>query len=140
MIVRTLDNVTGTERDVSAPTWRSRRLVLAGENPGFSLHDTILHAGTETRMWYANHVEAVYVIEGRGELVNEDTGEHHVLAPGTMYLLNGHEHHTVRAETDIRTVCAFNPPVTGREVHDETGAYPLMAPDSDEEITVEARA
>jgi L-ectoine synthase len=139
MIVRTLDEVTGTERDVVTPTWRSRRLVLAGENRGFSLHDTVLFAGTETRMWYANHVEAVYVIEGRGELVNEDTGERHVLAPGTMYLLNGHEHHTVRAETDIRTVCAFSPPVTGREVHDENGVYPLIAPDGNEEIA-EAQA
>jgi L-ectoine synthase len=140
MIVRTLDDIIGTKRDVGAPTWRSRRLVLAGENPGFSLHDTVMYAGTETRMWYANHIEAVYVIEGRGELVNEDTGERHVLAPGTMYLLNGHEHHTVRAETDIRTVCAFNPPVTGGEVHDENGAYPLMMPESDEETTAEAQA
>jgi L-ectoine synthase len=141
MIVRTLDTVTGTERDVGAATWRSRRLVLAAENPGFSLHDTVMYAGTETRMWYANHVEAVYVIEGRGELVNEDTGERHVLAPGTMYLLDGHEHHAVRAETDLRTVCAFHPPVTGREVHDDTGAYPLLSPGSDATETArEARA
>jgi L-ectoine synthase len=139
MIVRSLDAVTGTERDVGAPTWRSRRLVLAAENPGFSLHDTVLFAGTETRMWYANHVEAVYVIEGRGELVNEDTGERHALAPGTMYLLDGHEHHAVHAHTDIRTVCAFNPPVTGGEVHDENGAYPLPAADRDAAGT-EARA
>jgi L-ectoine synthase len=139
MIVRTLDEVTGTDRDVVTPTWRSWRLVLAGENPGFSLHETVLFAGTETRMWYANHIEAVYVIDGRGELVNEDTGETHVLAPGTMYLLNGHEHHIVRAETDIRTVCAFNPPVTGRETHDENGAYPLITLDGNEPIA-EAQA
>lgn len=126
MIVRTLDQVSGTERDVGTPTWRSRRLVLAAENGSFSVHDTVLFAGTETTMWYANHVEAVYVIEGRGELVNQDTGERHPLAPGTMYLLDGHEHHVVRAETDIRTVCVFNPPVTGQEVHDEDGAYPLI--------------
>jgi len=23
-------------------------------------------------------------------------------------------------------VCVFNPPVTGREVHDENGVYPLL--------------
>jgi L-ectoine synthase len=129
VIVRTVDEISDTERDVKTPTWRSRRLVLAAENPGFSLHETILYAGTETRMCYANHVEAVYVIEGKGELMDEDTGETHVLAAGTMYLLNNHDHHTVRAETDVRTVCAFNPPVTGREVHDETGAYPLNGVD-----------
>ncbi|GAB3968032.1 ectoine synthase [Actinoallomurus acanthiterrae] len=126
MIVRTLEEITGTERDVEAPTWRSRRLVLAKEKVGFSLHETVLYAGTETRMWYANHIEAVYCIGGEGELVNEETGDKYRLEPGTMYLLDGHEHHIVRAHTDLRTVCVFNPPVTGREVHDENGVYPLI--------------
>jgi L-ectoine synthase len=126
MIVRSLNDITGTERDVEAPTWRSRRLVLAGERVGFSLHETVLYAGTETRMWYANHIEAVYCIEGEGELTNEETGEKHRIEPGTMYLLDGHEHHTLRARTDVRTVCVFNPPCTGREVHDENGVYPLI--------------
>ncbi|MCW2948261.1 MAG: Ectoine synthase, partial [Actinoallomurus sp.] len=125
MIVQSLSDITGTDRDVRAPTWRSRRFVLAGDKAGFSLHDTVLYAGTETRMWYANHIEAVYCIEGRGELVNEETGEKHRLEPGTMYLLDGHEHHTLRAHTDLRTVCVFNPPCTGREVHDDNGVYAL---------------
>ncbi|MDN3352344.1 ectoine synthase [Actinomadura sp. DC4] len=126
MIVRSLKELDGTERDVEAPTWRSRRFVLASEKVGFSMHDTVLYAGTETHMWYANHIEAVYCIEGRGELVNEDTGEKHRLEPGTLYLLDGHEHHVVHAHTDLRTVCVFNPPCTGREVHDENGVYPLI--------------
>jgi L-ectoine synthase len=126
MIVRSLKELDGTERDVEAPTWRSRRFVLASEKVGFSMHDTVLYAGTETHMWYANHIEAVYCIEGHGELVNEDTGEKHRLEPGTLYLLDGHEHHVVHAHTDLRTVCVFNPPCTGREVHDENGVYPLI--------------
>ena len=129
MIVKTLDEVIGTERDVETATWRSRRLLLAREKVGFSLHDTVLYAGTSTSMWYANHIEAVYCIEGTGELVNDETGERHPLAPGTLYVLDGHEHHTVHAHTDLRTVCVFNPPVTGREVHDENGAYPLLTED-----------
>ncbi|GAA3137563.1 ectoine synthase [Planomonospora alba] len=127
MIVRSLDDVTGTDRDVRTPTWRSRRLVLAEEKAGFSLHDTVLYAGTETTMWYAHHVEAVYCVEGTGELVDHDNGDKHLIAPGTMYLLDGHEHHTLRARTDLRMVCVFNPPCTGREVHDENGAYPLLS-------------
>jgi L-ectoine synthase len=126
VIVRSLKEISGTERDVETPTWRSRRFVLASEKVGFSMHETVLYAGTETRMWYANHIEAVYVIEGEGELVDEDTGEKHRLEPGTLYLLDGHEHHIVRPETDLRTVCVFNPPCTGREVHDENGVYPLI--------------
>jgi L-ectoine synthase len=126
MIVRTLTEIEGTDRDVRADTWRSQRLLLARDGQSFSMHDTVLHAGTETAMWYANHVEAVYCVGGDGELVNEETGEVHPLADGTLYLLNGHEHHRVRARTDLRMVCVFTPPVTGAEVHDDDGAYPLV--------------
>jgi L-ectoine synthase len=126
VIVRSLKDIIGTDRDVQAPTWCSRRFVLAGDKVGFSLHDTVLYAGTSTKMWYAHHIEAVYCIEGEGELVNDDTGERHAIEPGVMYLLDGHEHHTLHARTDVRTVCVFNPPVTGQEVHDENGVYPLL--------------
>jgi L-ectoine synthase len=128
VIVRSLDDVTGTERDVTAETgtWRSRRIVLAQEQVGFSLHHTVMFAGTETAMWYANHIEAVYCTAGEGELTNDETGETHWITPGTMYLLDGHEHHTMRPKTDLHFVCVFNPPVTGREVHDEHGVYPLL--------------
>lgn len=130
MIVTHLSDLDDTDRDVKTETWRSRRLVLAREGVGFSFHDTVLYAGTETSMWYANHVEAVYCVGGEGELVNDETGEVHQLRDGTMYLLNGHEHHTVKAKTDLRMACVFNPPVTGREVHDENGVYPLITEES----------
>ena len=58
--------------------------------------------------------------------MNRETGEEHPLRPGTMYLLDEHDKHTVKAETDIRCACVVNPPVTGREVHDEHGVYPLL--------------
>lgn len=32
----------------------------------------------------------------------------------------------MRANTDVRTVCVFTPPVTNQEVHDDDGAYPLI--------------
>ncbi|MGH8869667.1 MAG: ectoine synthase [Actinomycetes bacterium] len=131
MIVRSLADISGTERDVEAPTWRSRRFVLAQEKVGFSLHDTVLYAGTSTAMWYANHIEAVYCVEGEGELVDDETGTVYPIAPGTMYLLDGHEHHTLTARTDLRMVCVFNPPCTGREVHDENGVYPLIVEDDE---------
>lgn len=126
MIVRQLTDLVGTERDVAAETWSSRRFLLASDGMGFSLHDTVLHAGTETTMWYRNHVEAVYCIEGEGELVDRETGDVHRIQPGTMYALDQHDRHIVRATTDLRMVCVFNPPCTGREVHDEDGAYPLL--------------
>ncbi|MFV0533179.1 MAG: ectoine synthase [Cumulibacter sp.] len=121
-----IEDLDGGERDVDVENWRSRRFVLAGDKVGFSFHDTLLRAGTESEFWYANHVECVYVYEGTGTLLNRDTGEEHELRPGTVYLLDKHDRHTVKATTDIRTACVFNPPVTGREVHDENGVYPLV--------------
>ncbi|RUS65367.1 L-ectoine synthase [Saezia sanguinis] len=48
-----------------------------------------------------------------------------------MYLLDGHEKHEVRTRTRMRMLCVFNPPVTGQEVHDENGVYPLIAVPAD---------
>lgn len=124
MIVRRLTDLAGTDRDVKTPNWRSRRLLLASDGQAYSLHDTVIYAGTSTEMWYQHHVEAVYCIEGTGTLFDHETGEEHPIEPGMMYLLDGNERHTVRAETQLRMICVFDPAVTGQEVHDETGAYP----------------
>jgi L-ectoine synthase len=128
VIVRSISDIEGTERDVlsASGTWRSKRVILAKEGVGFSLHETVLYAGTETSMWYAHHVEAVFCVEGEAELTNDETGEKHQITPGTMYLLDGHEKHTLRPRTDFRALCVFNPALTGREDHDENGVYPLL--------------
>jgi L-ectoine synthase len=126
VIVRSFQDLEGTDRDVKSETWRSKRIVLAKEGVGFSLHETVMYAGTETEMCYANHIEAVLCVEGESELTDEETGEKYLITPGTMYLLNGHERHTMRPKSDFRCVCVFNPPVTGNEVHDENGVYPLL--------------
>jgi len=124
MIVRSLKALINTDRDVHAKTWNSRRLLLKSEGMGFSMHDTILHAGTETHMCYLHHLEAVYCIEGKGTLEDLGTGERHVIEPGTIYALDQHDKHILRAETALRMVCVFNPPLTGLETHGPDGAYP----------------
>jgi L-ectoine synthase len=126
MIIRSLSEIEGTERDVNGAmgTWRSKRLVLANDNAGFSLHETTVYAGTETHLWYKNHVEAVLCVEGECKLTNEESGEVHIIRPGDMYLLDRHERHTLRPRTLFRAICVFNPAVTGREDHDEDGSYP----------------
>lgn len=126
MLVRTIDEITDTDADIRTENWRSKRIVLAREGVGFSVHETTLYAGTESEFCYQNHIEAVFIVAGEGEIEDAATGEVHPLAPGTLYLLNDHDRHRVRARTDIRTVCVFNPPVTGREVHDANGVYPLL--------------
>ncbi|MFD4431256.1 ectoine synthase [Nocardia sp. NPDC058497] len=126
MIVRTTAEITGTDRDVAGPGWRSKRIVLAGDRVGFSFHETTIEAGTVHEFHYQNHVEAVWLIEGEGSLLDLDNRTVHQLGPGSMYLLDGHERHQVNARTRLRMLCVFNPPVTGREIHDENGVYPLV--------------
>jgi len=129
LIVRTLDDITDTDADIKTPNWRSKRIVLSKDKVGFSVHETTVLAGTVNDFWYANHYEAVFIVEGEGEITNTATGETHQLRPGSMYLLNEHDKHQLRPRTDIKAVCVFNPPVTGKEVHDENGVYPLVVED-----------
>jgi L-ectoine synthase len=113
-------------RTVEGPTWRSRRLLLRADGMGFSMHDTVLFAGTRTEMRYTHHLEAVYCIEGRGRLVEVRSGTVHELEPGTIYALDEHDHHVLEADTDLRFVCVFNPALLGPETHGPDGAYPLL--------------
>ncbi|MBW7459955.1 ectoine synthase [Paenibacillus sepulcri] len=126
MIVKHLEDIVDSKYDIDTETWNARRLLLRKDGMGFSLNDTIIKAGTETTIWYKNHVEAVYCIEGEGEIEIVATGEKFPIRPGMLYALDGHEKHYLRAKTQVRTICVFNPPLTGSEVHDKDGVYPLM--------------
>jgi L-ectoine synthase len=42
-----------------------------------------------------------------------------------LYALNGHERHHLRCSEEMRLICVFNPPLSGKEVHDKDGAYPV---------------
>jgi L-ectoine synthase len=124
MIVRTLKQAIETSRNVSAPAWRSVRLVLADDGIGFSFHVTTMFAGTETIMEYKNHVECVYCTDGVGELEVLATGERHEIEPGFLYALDKHDRHVVRPKTDITIVCVFSPALVGKEIHAGDGSYP----------------
>ncbi|MEX0819604.1 MAG: ectoine synthase [Pirellulaceae bacterium] len=126
MLVRSLKDIEGTDRDISAKNWKSRRLLLRDDKMGFSLHDTIIRAGTTTEMHYQNHLEAVYCIRGKGTVTVVETGEVFPIERGTVYALDQNDKHVLRAETTMRMVCVFNPPVVGPESHDENGVYPLL--------------
>ena len=124
MIVRTLDEVVGTDRDVEGDGWRSRRLLLRQDEMGFSFHDTTVAAGTELNLQYKHHLEACYLIAGEAELTDLATGETHSLRPGSMYALDQHDRHTLRVQSDLHLVCVFNPALTGGETHDADGSFP----------------
>ena len=75
MIVRTTEEITGTDRDVSADNWRSKRIVLAGDGVGFSFHETTISANSVSDFHYQHHVEAVWVVDGSGTLTDRETGD-----------------------------------------------------------------
>jgi len=67
------------------------------------------------------------VSEGEGEVQTVADGKVHQIRPGVMYALDQNDEHYLRARTTMKMVCVFNPPLSGREVHDEHGVYPLAA-------------
>lgn len=125
MIVRDLNVEKNTTRKVESKGWDSVRLLLKDDGVGFSFHITTIHAGTEHLFHYKNHFECVYCISGNGSIENSATGELHPIHPGVMYVLNEHDRHRLKGDTEMVMACVFNPPVTGREVHLEDGSYAL---------------
>jgi len=132
MIVRTLENARNSERKVQADNWDSVRLSLKEDGMGFSFHITTIYAGTETMIHYQNHLETVYCISGEGEVETCDDGKIHPIRPGTVYILDRNDKHLLRGHTDMEMACVFNPPLHGKETHDENGVYPLEEEMNDE--------
>jgi L-ectoine synthase len=134
MIVRRLKDILNTERDVRAETFASRRLLLRNDGMGFSMHETTIYAGTQTHIWYKHHLEAVYCVEGRGEVELIPSGEVFRIEPGTIYALDKNDRHWLRADpdADMRVVCTFTPALVGNEVHDADGVY-AAAPETGKE-------
>ncbi|EIM72352.1 ectoine synthase [Nitratireductor kimnyeongensis] len=127
MIVRDLNEAKNTERHVHSEGWDSVRLLLKSDEMGFSFHITTIHAGAELHMHYKNHLECVYCVDGTGSIEDCATGEVHKIKPGVMYALDKHDKHILRADAEKPMImaCTFNPPVSGKEVHQADGSYAL---------------
>lgn len=126
MIIRTLAEAENSERRVVSENWESTRMLLKDDNMGFSFHITTIYANTETHIWYQNHLESVYCISGNGEVETLKDGKVYPIKAGTLYILDKHDEHLLRGGSeDMKMACVFNPPLNGKEVHDENGVYPL---------------
>ncbi len=114
MIVRRLPEVT----TVDWGNGLSRRFLLAADGMGYTITDTIVRAGTKSRLEYRNHLEACYCVEGSGEVVVMN-GATHELVPGTLYALDRNDPHFLIASPheDLRLVCVFTPALRGDETH-----------------------
>ena len=128
MIVRTLEDAEQSERRVVSPNGHceSTRLLLKNDNMGFSFHITTIYANTETHIWYQNHLESVYCISGEGEVETLADSKVHSIKPGTIYILDKNDEHLLRAHSELKLACVFNPPLSGQEVHDKDGVYPIL--------------
>jgi L-ectoine synthase len=107
--------------------WDSTRLLLKDDDMGFSFHITTIYKGADFQMHYQNHLESVYCMSGEGEIETLADGKVYPIAPGTVYILDKHDKHTLRAFSEMKMACVFNPPLNGREVHNKEGAYELNA-------------
>jgi L-ectoine synthase len=127
MIVRDLDKARATDRLVKAEGWDSTRLLLAGDNMGFSFHITRIQPNTSHVFHYKHHFESVYCISGTGTIEDLASGTVYPIRPGVMYALDQHDRHRLSAESELVLACSFNPPVSGQEVHRADGSYATAA-------------
>lgn len=126
MIVRHLNDAEKSDRRVVSDNWESIRLLLDEDGMGFSFHITTIYAGTSTDIWYQNHLESVFCISGEGEVECCDDGKVYPITPGMIYILDKNDKHILRAKSEMKMACVFNPPLQGQEVHDENGVYPIL--------------
>lgn len=129
MIVRNLSDANQTNRRVVSPdgNWESTRLLLKEDQMGFSFHITTIYQGADFQMHYQNHLESVYCVSGEGEVETLADGKKYPIKPGTVYILDKHDKHVLRAFKEMTMACVFNPPLNGKEVHNSEGAYELDA-------------
>ena len=124
MIVKTLEDMLHSDDHIIGYGFESRRILLARDGLGYSFHDTVVKQGSTQRLEYKNHVEANYCIAGEGEVEEVATGRIWPLRPGTMYVLDKHDAHIIRATgSDLRFLCIFTPALSGTETHDAGGSY-----------------
>jgi L-ectoine synthase len=122
MIIKRLEDVVGTKGDAHGGKWHSLRLLHREEGMGVTLADTILEAGFQMDLWQENHLKACYCLEGEGLLEELDNGMVHEIRAGTLYAMNNHDRHRIRAKTHMRVICTFFPALTGDESQDGDSA------------------
>lgn len=127
MIVRTLAAAEQSGRRIVSEGWDSTRLLLKNDGMGFSFHITTIYKGANLNLHYQNHLESVYCVSGEGEIEDLADGQVYPIKPGTIYALDKNDKHILRAFSEMKMACVFNPPLHGTEVHNAAGAYELHA-------------
>ncbi|MBT6512199.1 MAG: cupin domain-containing protein [Rhodospirillaceae bacterium] len=101
-----------------------RRPLLSADGTGLSLSDLLTTPGEKIDLWYRNHCEANYLVEGSAEVWDKATDERHALTPGDMFVIGPRDKHRVSNTNGVRFLSIFNPPIKGDERYDDKGGYP----------------
>lgn len=101
MIVRALQEIENTERDVCWGNSRSRRSCSSATGWAIVSPTPSWRREPKSLLEYKNHMEACYCIEGEGEIESEHKNVY-PLRPGTMYALDRHDKHYLRAFASSR--------------------------------------
>lgn len=114
------------KRVVKSPNkdFTSYRYLLKEDNMGYSITITHIPKDNPVHVWhYKNHLESCYCIEGCGILTDLVNDKNYGIMSGMLYVLDNHDKHTFKALKDTTLLCVFNPPLIGKEVHNEDGSY-----------------
>ncbi|HEY8940142.1 MAG TPA: ectoine synthase [Cellvibrio sp.] len=122
MIVRNIEEIMNSDRDVFWGNGQSRRFLIESDNMGYSVTDTIINAGTTSLLEYKNHLETCYCIEGEGEVRTASDDKVYSIKPGTIYALDKNDKHYLTAYSTMRLVCVFLPALKGKESHNLTSS------------------
>ena len=100
------------------------RYLTAANECGITVSMPRGSAGWSTILWYKNHVEANFVLDGEGSVEDLTTGEQWDLYPGTLYVVGPKDRHRLSTKTAMQIMSIFNPALEGDETHDADGSYP----------------
>ncbi len=125
MKVINVADIAGTEREVRCPNggFVSNRVLLESDNMGYTMTKTVIPVNGKQFWHYKKHLESCYCIAGKGILTNKITGEEFEIKPDVVYVLDNNDPHYFEAIEEVVLICVFNPPLTGKEVHNEYGSY-----------------
>ncbi len=123
-VVKTSD--LNEDRKVNFHAGVSNRIILKEDGMGFSLTKTVIQPSAgKVFQHYKNHLESCYCVSGRATLTNAETGEEFEIGPDVTYILDKNDAHYFEAHEETVLICTFNPPLVGKEVHQDDGSYSL---------------
>lgn len=112
------------DRKVEFHAGVSNRIVLEQDGMGYTMTKTVIHpAAGKVFQHYKNHLETCYCVSGKATLTNAKTGEEFSIGPDVAYVLDKNDPHYFEAHEETVLICTFNPPLTGKEIHQEDGSY-----------------